>query len=268
VLSVAALIDVEAAVQQYAALRRLPVLEFLFAVVILEAGEATGSLAAQHKVFLLHRLELLQMARADHGPARGRCRAPARRHRRDDDREDRRRRRRCRCRCRRRRLRRCRTISDYQRIPRVRGYKRFGPSRSTYHSHDIPATIVPARFPLPAACSFLLEHASPRRARRVSRNVPRARRHTCARWASSSPKDCVTHNGAKVHFIVLEKRRQFPHSRQMSSFSFSSYLYLLYSAFYTDFFSNFLYLILFNFLCIFVLFLSFTFLVDSYFSML
>lgn len=43
---VAALIDVEAAVQEYAALRRLPVLEFLLAVVVLEAGEAAGPLAA------------------------------------------------------------------------------------------------------------------------------------------------------------------------------------------------------------------------------
>lgn len=91
VLGVATLVDVEAAVQQDAALRRLSVLEFLLAVVILEAGETAGPLAAQHEVLLFHRLELLQVAAADHRPARGRRRTPARGHRRDDDRDDRRR---------------------------------------------------------------------------------------------------------------------------------------------------------------------------------
>lgn len=63
----------------------MPVLELLLAVVVLEAGDAAGRLAAQHKVFLLQRLHLLQVAAADDGPARGRRRAPARRCHRQHD---------------------------------------------------------------------------------------------------------------------------------------------------------------------------------------
>lgn len=178
VLRVAALVDVEAAVQQYTALRRLPVLELFFAVVVLEAGEAAGRLAAQHEVLLLHCLELLQVAAADHGSARGRRWAPARGHRQVGE------------------ERGC----DREQIPRARAYNDVG---SSYHSHGIPTSVLVACFPplFPSTsmrvfallCAFTIRRG--------------ARCHTCAA-VSSSAKDRATHNSVEVHRVGMNDARR------------------------------------------------------------
>lgn len=130
VLGVTAFVDVKAAVQQYTALRWLPVVKLLLAIVVLEAGEMSGRLAAQDKVLLLHRLELLQVATEDHGPARKQRRALDRIHGWRDNGD-------------RRRLRRD--------LFRVHDESR-GSFVSVYHSHGI----VPASFSLPRPFSLCM----------------------------------------------------------------------------------------------------------------